>query len=194
MLTSAAQSYELEDEVPRSLVRRCVVGEVAAWRELHRRYYPVAAAFLRKLGVRERDVDDAAQEVFIELFRSLGKYRGEAELTTWMYRICVTHASRHHRRWRLLTRLSDLFAGEGEPNRLGTDADALDARRTLEQALGMMSDGERLVFVLFELEGLPGAQVAEIAACPLNTVWRRLHEARKKLRAVLGPQGKDDPS
>src|SRR5262245_35497646 len=62
------------------LLDDCIEGNALAWRQLHRQYYPVAAAFLRKLGVRERDLDDASQEVFLQLFRYLPRFRREAEL------------------------------------------------------------------------------------------------------------------
>jgi RNA polymerase sigma-70 factor (ECF subfamily) len=170
-----------------SLVRRCVSGELTAWRDLHRRYQPAAVAFLRKLGVRDRDVDDVCQEVFLQVFRNLSQFREEAELKTWMYRICASQASRYHRRWKVLSRLRDAFApGAVEPSVPANDAGALDARRGLDRALSRMNEGERLVFVLFELEGVPGSEVAEIAGCPLNTVWRRLHDGRRKLREALG--------
>jgi hypothetical protein len=59
-------------QIEDSLVRNCVAGTPDAWRALHRRYYPVAMAFLRKLGTRDADADDACQDVFVELFRYLG--------------------------------------------------------------------------------------------------------------------------
>jgi RNA polymerase sigma factor (sigma-70 family) len=53
-------------------------------------------------------------------------------------------------------------------------------------ALERMNEGDRLVFVLYEFEGLPGKQIAEIADCPEATVWRRLHYARRIFRDVVG--------
>lgn len=189
MLVSTAGLGRLEEQAPGSLVHRCVVGDVTAWRALHRRYQPVAAAFLRKLGLQGSDVDDACQEVFLQMFRNLHQYRGEAELQTWMYRICASQASRQHRRARGLGRLLELLRLASHAAASGVrEESSLDSRRALEHAMGRMSPGERLVFVLFELEGLPGANVAEIANCPLNTVWRRLHDARRKLRESLATE------
>ena len=80
------------------LVRRCVAGERAAWRMLHERYYPLMAAFLLRLGLGPTELEDACQEVFLRAFRYLPGFRGDAELKTWLYRLCVTEARRARRR------------------------------------------------------------------------------------------------
>ncbi|MGC4066764.1 MAG: sigma-70 family RNA polymerase sigma factor [Polyangiaceae bacterium] len=171
---------------PGTLVRECVAGDISAWRSLHRDYSHTVVAFLRRLGVSESDIDDASQEVFLQLFRSLGQFRGDCELKTWIYRLCATHASRLRRRKRLLTRIVDVFtrASDTEPAAKGTE-EALVARTLLDRAMTRLSERERLVFVLFELEGLSGAEVAAIAGCPINTVWRRLSDARRRLKEAL---------
>ena len=60
------------------------------------------------------------------------------------------------------------------------------ARRRIDAALAALKAGERQVFVLFEMQGLGGDEIAEIAGCPVATVWRRLHYARQTFRAALG--------
>jgi RNA polymerase sigma-70 factor (ECF subfamily) len=166
------------------LIHRCVAGDEQAWRELYRSHYAAAAAFLRKLGVRERELDDATQEVFTQLFRSLPQFRGEAQLRTWLYRLCATQARRARRFRAVSNALSALF---------GQDADATTrqelpadlARERVSAALDRLNEGERLVFVLYELEGLSGDDVANIAGCPVATVWRRLHYARARFRGAI---------
>lgn len=176
-----------------TLVRRCVAGEREAWRIFHQRYYPVAAAFLRKLGAREGDLEDACQEVFVQLFRYLPTFRQQAELKTWLYRLCVTEARRVRRRSRvsriLLRLVQDREPDDFVPAANMSEASALQRVQT---ALNNMNEGERLVFVLFEMEGLPGKQVAEIAGCPEATVWRRLHYARRTFRQTLGIPDPED--
>jgi RNA polymerase sigma-70 factor, ECF subfamily len=171
---------------PQSLVRECVAGDFAAWRRLHRDYYQTVVAFLRRLGVGETDLDDACQEVFLQLFRSLSQFRGDSELKTWIYRLCATQASRLRRRGKVLARLSEVFHGaSATPTTASSSEDTVVARALLDQALAKLTDRERLVFVLFELEGLSGAEVADIANCPINTVWRRLFDARRRLKDAL---------
>lgn len=185
MLPSPAVEPPLAGPPEAVLVGRCVSGDERAWRELHHVYYPVAGAFLRKLGVRERELDDATQEVFVQLFRSLPEFRGEAQLKTWLYRLCATQA-RRARRFRVVTEtLAHWFglnAARATLQELGDDL----ARERVSRALDQLSDGDRLVLVLFELEGLSGAEVAKIVGCPIATVWRRLHYGRRRFREALG--------
>lgn len=192
MLAASSAASPLEAlPHPQSLVRECVAGDFAAWRRLHRVYYQIVVAFLRRLGVGEADLDDACQEVFLQLFRCLGQFRGDSELKTWLYRLCATQASRLRRRSRVLERLTEVFHGvSATPPTTPNSEDTVVARALLDRALSKLTERERLVFVLFELEGLSGAEVAEIANCPINTVWRRLFDARRRLKdnLELGPQ------
>jgi len=169
---------------------RCVEGDPASWRTLHRRYHPLAVAFLRKLGVQERDLDDACQDVFLQMFRYLPSFRGEADPKTWLYRLCITQARRTRTRLRLRKALDVLLARSPEAVPLASQAFSEQAaRRRIDAALAQLSDGDRTVFVLFEMEGLPGEQVASIVGCKEATLWRRLHHARARFRqALLGTE------
>ena len=94
MTTTQAAAWTWDD----ALVPRVAAGEDTAWRAFHRHYYPIAAAFLRKLGVHEADMEDACQEVFLRTHRYLPSFRGEAQIKTWFYRLCATEATRVRRR------------------------------------------------------------------------------------------------
>jgi len=169
------------------LLDDCSEGDAAAWRKLHHRYYPVAAAFLRKLGVLDRDLDDAVQEVFLQVYKYLPSFRRQAELSTWVYRICISEARRVRRRTRVtdaLLRVLSLNPGAALVSAPSFSEDA--ARRRIASALRELSEGERAAFVLYEMEGIPGKQIAEILSCPEATVWRRLHYARRAFRRALG--------
>lgn len=173
-----------------TLVRRCLAGERLAWRHLHRRYYPVARAFLARLGVGAGELDDACQEVFLHLFRSLAGFRGEAELKTWLYRLCVTVAGRTRRRGGLTRRLLALVARERtEPALHALDGDAAVASRLLERGLQPLKPRARAVFVMYELEGLSGKEIAAVIGSPEATVYRLLHYARQSFRAALAEGG-----
>lgn len=166
------------------LVGRCVAGDELAWRELYRTHYAAAAAFLRKLGVREGDLDDATQEVFAQLFRSLPQFRREAQLRTWLYRLCATQA-RRLRRFRVVSAALGTWLGMAKDAATGQELPTELARQRVAAALDRLNEGERLVFVLYELEGLSGEEVSQIAGCPIATVWRRLHYARARFRGAI---------
>jgi RNA polymerase sigma-70 factor, ECF subfamily len=172
-----------------SLLGRCVAGDHAAWRELHRTLHPAVAAFLRQMGVAPGDVDDVCQDVFLQVARYLPRFEQRAELKTWVYKICSSQASRLRRRrtlWRLLARMLALGESPAGMGGEGSAVAALDAHREMEMALEEMSPRQRLVFVLYELHGLCGEEIARIAGCPPATVRGRLREARLVFSRIVG--------
>jgi len=184
--TAATQLSEVDTPIDRLLVLDCVQGDRTAWRLLHRRYFPVTTAFLRKLGVRERELEDATQEVFLQMFRYLPQFRGESELKTWLYRLCITQARRARRRRRLRDALHQVLSLAPEESLVSAPPICEQAaRRRIEAALERLSEAERTVFVLYEMEGVAGKQIAEIVGCKEATLWRRLHYARKSFRDAL---------
>jgi RNA polymerase sigma-70 factor (ECF subfamily) len=172
--------------VDAALIPRSIAGDETASRALHAHYYPVASAFLRKLGTRPGDVEDVCQEVFMEFFRCLPGFRGEAELQTWLFRVCVTQARRARRRRKVSDLVAALLLRESRDEAV-LPSDNSEAAM-VERALARMGHELRVTFVLFELEGLSGKQVAEILRCPEATIWRRLHDARRIFRDTLGPE------
>lgn len=182
MMPAIERTVELEAE----LLDDCAQGDAAAWRTLHRRYLPVATAFLRRLGVRDHNLEDATQEVFVQLLRYLPTFRREAELSTWLYRLCITQAERTRRKARVsgvLARVLSLAPGSALVSTPSLPEDV--ARERVEQALATLSTTERLVFVLYEMQGLPGKDIARIVDAPEASVWRRLHYARQKFCRAL---------
>jgi RNA polymerase sigma factor (sigma-70 family) len=159
------EATEWRARVDATLLDACICGDSAAWRRLHRLCFPRAAAFLRKLGVGQLDLDDAAREVFVQLFRYLPRFRREAELSTWLYRICISQARSVRRRKRLSHALSRLLSCAPSPTLVSTPSLPDEVvRRRVEAALSRLSDGDRTVFVLYEMEGVPGKRIAEIVA------------------------------
>lgn len=172
------------------LLSRCVAGDRQAWRTLHREQYPVALAFLRKLGVRGEEAEDACQEVFVQILRYLPGFEGRSEFRTWLYRLCATQADRVRRRHRLAEALRFWARQErADAGIVGLELSDAEARRRVQGALERMKPQHRLVFVLYEMEGLAGREIAAISGCPEATVWRRLHYARKEFAALLEEDG-----
>lgn len=173
-----------------STIRRCVAGEDAAWRDLHRTLYPMAVSFLRKMGVDAGELDDVCQDVFVQVFRYLGRFEHRSQLTTWLYKICLSQVSRMRRRHKVTQALGVLF-GTREASTVQASIDLPEdelARRT-QRALADLSETHRQVFVLYELQGLTGEQIADVVGCPLPTVWSRLHYARLEFRRAVAAAG-----
>jgi len=171
-----------------ALVQRYIGGDRSAAHVLHERYYAAASAFLRKLGTRSEEMEDACQEVFLQFFRYLPSFRGDAQLKTWLFRLCITEARRARRRRRVRDTLEKVLGRERARDLAVPPATTSEAtlRRRVESGLDRLSEGHRLVFVLLEMEGLPAHQVAELAGCSEATVWRRLGEVRQRCQEMLG--------
>jgi RNA polymerase sigma-70 factor (ECF subfamily) len=183
MLASASASAA-DVQAGHDLLDGCVAGSPAAWRGLHQRYHRTALSVLRRLGVPAEHLEDACQDVFVDVFRYLSRFRREADFRTWLYRICLSRARvarRRARLWSLFSRLSP----QVEPPLAEHPFEEGQASRQLAKAVARLSEAERIVFVLFELEGLSGQEIAEVIERPQATVFRRLHDARKHFTAAL---------
>lgn len=137
---------------------------------------------LRYLGVRDADLQDVCQEVFITVHRKIDSFEGRSSVRTWLYRISQRAASDYRRRAYVRREVvTDL--GSDHPGRPDHDdaTKRLEARSTLGFALDRLDEPKRDVFVLYEIEGLTMREVCEILDCPLQTAYSRLHAARKVL-------------
>jgi len=168
-----------------ALVARCVAGDEEAWAWLYSRHARTIAHFLRRLGVAPDALDDAVQEVFLQAFRCLDKFRGEAAIKTWLYRLAVTQARRTREKARFARRLRQLLMLEATDDLEWAEEQPGQAERLLQAALGRLTALEREAFVLYELEGQSGPELAAIFGCPEATVYRRLHDARKKFHGFI---------
>jgi RNA polymerase sigma-70 factor (ECF subfamily) len=133
------------------------------------------------MGIRDSDREDACQDVFIAVYRSLPSFRGDSQLSTWIYRITSRTTSRLIQKKRLRQAIATLLDGQPPPQS-GPDPSEETARAlVLERMLERLNPKKRAVLVLFELEGVPVEEISRIVGCPTNTVWSRLHHARLEL-------------
>ena len=151
------------------LVARCRRGDHTAWRALYDRHALTVYRFLAALGIPPGEREDACQDVFVAVYRSLARFRGEARLSTWIYRIAARHATRSGRRRRMRTMLANLLVREPPPPPIADASERTDRLRLLDELVAKLSPKKRLVLVLFEIEGIPIGEVARIAGCPENT-------------------------
>jgi len=162
------------------LVRACRAGDVTAWRSLYDRYAPLVHRFASALGVPVEEREDAAQDIFIAVFRSLKHFRGEAQLSTWIYRIAARHAIRLGRRRRTRETMRLTMLNE-KPTVLNDPSERSTQIATLDRMLDKLPPKKRTVLVLFEIEGLSAKEISDVVGCPENTVWSRLHHARSEM-------------
>lgn len=142
---------------------------------------------LRRLGVPERLLDDAAQDVFVVVHRRLGEFEGRASVRSWLFGIARRVAHDHRRRIGRKERTEELPEAVVDPHGAtpAADAERAEARRVLHEILGELDDGKREVFVLAELEQMTVPEIAEAIGANLNTVYSRLRAARQGFEAAV---------
>jgi RNA polymerase sigma-70 factor (ECF subfamily) len=160
--------------------------EAPALRDVFREHAPFVLRILRRMGVPEADLEDAAQDVFVVVHRKLPGYDGRASVRTWLFgiaqRIALARRRRAHARHEV-TRADVDTAGQ-RPS-LSEDAAQLDARALLIDAIDRLDSDKRAVFVLYEIEGFSMHEVAAAVECPLATAYSRLRLARELVRASI---------
>jgi RNA polymerase sigma-70 factor (ECF subfamily) len=167
---------------------------------LYREHAQRVAGWASRLGGPRRgaDLEDVVQEVFLRVHRALPGFRGEAEVTTWLYRI-TENVVRARLRKERLRRFFGFDGGSSEkaerevPSpRLTPEGDfeRSERARLLYDALDRIPESYRNPFILFEIEGLPGEEVARLVGVKLPTLWVRLSRAREQVANELHGRSK----
>jgi RNA polymerase sigma-70 factor (ECF subfamily) len=183
---------EQRDVSDEALVSGCAAGDGAALEELFRRHgEQVHRVLVRLRHIELHDVDDVVQTTFLEVCRSAKRFRGGAAVSTWILGIAM-NVARHYVRGEM--RRHSAMAGIASVS-LPTDDRRPDDWVSQRQSLERMKAGFdglprdfQVIFTLCDLEGLKGVEVAVALGIPEGTVWRRLHEARIRLRASIQEQ------
>ena len=169
------------------LVARCKTGEPAAFRQLFREHRASVTRLVHRMTGGSPDLEDLVQEVFVQVHKSLGSFRREARLGTWIYRIAVNVVLMHRRALR--SRPSTIHATDDAVIVDDDQPDEQLARRrrvaALYRLLDGMSEKKRTVYVLHEIEGLSPVEISKIVGAPVLTVRTRLFYARRSLHADL---------
>ena len=173
------------------LLTRFAQGDRDALGELFDRHHRATYRFLARLtGAHAADLDDLVQSTFVEVARAASRFDGRATVRTWLFGIGL-NVARHYRRGiarrrRVITETFDerpsQIPGVDRPDQAAERSELLGA---LDRAIVELPTPLREAFVACELEELPGADVARLLGVPVGTVFRRLHDARKALRAAL---------
>ncbi len=172
------------------LAARCRAGDQSAWRELYDAHFDFVYRVARRLGVDPTEAEDVTHDVFVIAHRRLDQF-SQGRLRTWLYRITANVVSDRHRRRRIrasLTLVKTWLFGQ----RVATPEEHASQRSDAEmvnRVLARMSPKKREVFALFELEGRSGEEIAELVGIPVNTVWTRLHHARREFVRIARKLG-----
>ena len=162
--------------------------ESATLHEIYQRHADFVWRTLRRLGVREAEANDAAQDVFVVVHAKLGQFEGRSSMTTWLFTICRTVARERRRRDARERNVRDDVSVEDELDLRADVSREAEHNQRLAQLGSILSGFEvdqRNVFILFEIEKLTGEEISEALAIPLGTVYSRLQLAKKAFRRAL---------
>jgi RNA polymerase sigma-70 factor (ECF subfamily) len=172
------------------LIARARTGDLDAFAEIVRRHEHRVRGVLFPLLEDERDVEEATQDCFVQAWRHLDRFRGEATVFTWLYRIAVNEALARLRRKRLpLAGLEEaersprlLAAGAHEPQHA---AEAGELHAVLAAGIRALPLEYRAPLVLRDLAGLSNQEVADVLDLSLAAAKSRIHRARMEIRGTL---------
>jgi RNA polymerase sigma-70 factor (ECF subfamily) len=174
------------------LVARAAAGDGAAFHALVERHRAMVYRLAYQFAGNHHDAEDIAQDVFIKVYRSLDRFRYDAQLTSWLYRIvmnaCIDHKRRHSPAgWAPFTEDAELKMVNTPEEGPGPEDQAYGGQlgEVLASEIQRLPPGQRLVFTMRHHEGLKLSEIADALNLAEGTVKRQLHAAVHRLRAAL---------
>ena len=170
------------------LIERAGRGEAAALRSMYDLHAPHVWAVVRRLAGDEALAEDWAQEAWIRVFRSVGGFRGDSRLSTWIHRIAVNVAVDGQRR---RTREGTVESLDEELNAPRVPVSEVELKVALERALDRLPGGMRQVLVLHDVEGYTHEEIGTALGVAPGTSRSQLFKARARLRESLSAHAPD---
>ncbi len=163
-------------------------GDMAAFEEIYRRHHRRVYSICLRMLQNASEAEDLTQDVFIQLYRKIGSFRGDSAFTTWLHRMTVNQVLMHFRK---RTVKFEKTTEEGEtPEQIVSGTANPEKMRivdkiALDNAIEQLPAGYKNVFVLHDVEGFEHEEVARILGCSVGTSKSQLHKARLKLQKLL---------
>ena len=171
------------------LAKRAAEGDVSAFETLYERHHRKTYSLcLRMLG-NQYDAEDLTQEVYVQLFRKIGSFRGESAFSTWLHRMTVNQVLMHFRKRSVKSEKTSedgelpeqVVVGSSNPLKM-----AVVDRIALAKAIGGLPPGYKKIFLLHDVHGFEHEEIARMLGLSVGTSKSQLHKARQKLRKLLG--------
>ena len=176
----------------RELARRCREEDVEAFETVYRQHAGRLYNLVIRMAGSTQEADDLLQDVFLQAYRKMASYRGEASLGTWLYRLGINHClDRRRGRQARQERLTDSLDVDGAPEPAAQAGAVLGtvSRLDLERAIGRLPAGCRAAFLLHDVEGFEHQEIAAILGIATGTSKSQVHKARMRLRMMLERSG-----
>ena len=169
----------------REIVRRCQAGEIEAFETLYRQHAARLYTLASRMAGSAEDGEDLLQEIFLQVYRKIGSFKGDAALGTWMYRLALNHCLDYVRsRQTKMSKLTESLDADTTFEPMAR-RDTPIARLDLERALERLPDGCREAFVLHDVEGFGHKEVGDLLGIAEGTSKSQVFKARARLRAML---------
>jgi RNA polymerase sigma-70 factor (ECF subfamily) len=172
-------------ETDAAIVRRAIEGDERAMRLLWNQHSPHVDAVVRRLASDPDLAEDIAQEVWIQIFRALPSWRGDAKFSTWVHRVAVNRTLNALRRTRRLATVETTI--EEDSASVEQDSERSMLAQSIEEAARRLSPGARTVFLLHDVEGYTHEEIAAELGITPGGSKSQLFKARAKLRTLLAP-------
>lgn len=188
VLPSRAAPAPDESASDLDLCRMAAGGDLAAFELIYQRYHRRTYSLTLRMTGSQTEAEDLTQEVFIQLFRKVGSFRGDSAFSTWLHRLTINQVLMHFRRRSVKNEKTSesgempeqTVHGTSNPNRM-----PVVDRIALKKAIAELPAGYKNVFVLHDVEGFEHEEVARMLKISVGTSKSQLHKARLKLRGLL---------
>ena len=182
---------EQQQQSDYELAQAASSGDMRSFETLYERHHRRVYSLCLRMTQNTAEAEDLAQEVFIQLFRKIGSFRGESAFTTWLHRLTVNQVLMHFRKKGV--RLEQTTDDGETPVQVvrGTENPGsmpVVDRIALDKAISQLPPGYRTVFLLHDVEGHEHEEIARMLGCSVGTSKSQLHKARMKLRGLLRQQ------
>jgi RNA polymerase sigma-70 factor (ECF subfamily) len=169
----------------RDLVERCRRGDEGGYQALVDEHTRLVFALIARVIPDRSRTEDAAQDVFLRIYRGLPYFRGESRLSTWIYRIVANVCAQEQARRPAAASLDDDRRRPATPAAADRQFSDLELRERLEKAIARLPPNQRLLVAAHYLEGVQYEDLAEALNLPMGTVKTHLYRAKQQLRRML---------
>jgi len=184
----AEEKLEITSAKDFELTQAAANGNMMAFEEIYNRHHRRVYSICLRMLQNATEAEDLTQDVFIQLHRKIGSFRGDSAFTTWLHRLTVNQVLMHFRKRNVKFEKTteegetpiQIVGGTENPRKM-----PVVDKIAIEDAISQLPDGYRNVFVLHDVEGYEHEEVARILGCSVGTSKSQLHKARLKLRKLL---------
>lgn len=182
------QTIDVHTAKDYELTKLSAKGDMMAFEEIYNRHHRRVYSICLRMLQNTTEAEDLTQDVFIQLHRKIGSFRGDSAFTTWLHRLTVNQVLMHFRKRNVKFEKTteegetpvQIVGGTQNPRKM-----PVVDKIAIEDAIAQLPDGYRNVFVLHDVEGYEHEEVARILGCSVGTSKSQLHKARLKLRKLL---------